>query len=129
MQHARQLSTGIRTVSPAKQTRDPVIRSQSGRRIKKVKLTLILLTCFLLSLVVVAQYSSLVILNYRLSTARTELSAIQQATKLLEYEVAQLSSIARIEQIAKEELGMVEPEIDQLRVVAASQGEGIRLGE
>ena len=83
----------------------------------------------MLSLVVVAQYSSLVILNYRLSNARVELAEIKEASRTLELEASQLSTIGRIEQIAREELGMIEPEIGQLRVLAARQGDSNQLGE
>lgn len=83
----------------------------------------------MLSLIVVAQYSSLIILNYRLSNARVELAEIKEASRTLELEASQLSTIGRIEQIAREELGMIEPEIGQLRVLAARQGDSNQLGE
>jgi cell division protein FtsL len=77
----------------------------------------------------VAQYSSLVIMNYRLNSDRVELAAMKEATRVLELEVAELSSIGRIETIAREELGMIEPQLNQLRVLTASQGTGYLLGE
>lgn len=129
MQQARKLSTADRIVSPVYPSGSPSVRSEPGRRVKKFKLFVVLTLCFFLSLVVVAQYSSLVILNYRLSSARAELAAIQDASRSLELEVAQLSSIGRIDQIAREELGMVDPEIDQLRVITASRTGVNRLGE
>jgi cell division protein FtsL len=77
----------------------------------------------------VAQYSSLVILNYRLSSVRTELAAVVESSRSLELEVARLSSVGRIDQIAREELGMIDPEIEQLRVLTVSQTGDNRLGE
>lgn len=85
--------------------------------------------CFILSIVVVAQYSSLVIMNYRLGGIRSELIETNDILQNLELEAAQLSSIVRIEEIARVDLGMVEPEIGQLRILTAHQGEGNRLGE
>jgi cell division protein FtsL len=105
------------------------VRPEPGRRAKKVKLFLIITLCFLLSLVVVAQYSSLVIANYRLSSLRTELGAIQDTSRQLELEVARLSAVGRIDQIARDELGMVDPELDQLRIITAGRDLGNRLGE
>jgi cell division protein FtsL len=102
---------------------------EPGRRAKKVKLFCIVTIIFLLSLVTVAQYSSLVILNYRLSSARIELAAILDSSRTLELEVARLSSVGRIDQIAREELGMVDPEIEQLRVLTVGQIGDNRLGE
>lgn len=129
MQQARQLSTVGRIISPVHPAKSPQTRPEPGRRVKKLKLLVIISLCFLLSLVVVAQYSSLVILNYRVSSARAELTVIQEASRVLELEIAQLSSIGRIDQIAREELGMIDPEIDQLRVLAVGRNGSSRLGE
>ncbi len=129
MQQARKVAFGNQVVSPAQPTRDPSIAPQPDRRFKKVKTLLILTTCFLLSLVVVAQYSSLVILNYQLSSARHELSSTVESSRKVELEVAQLSSINRIEEIAKDELGMVEPDPGQVNVITASQRISERSGE
>ncbi len=129
MQQARQLYPVGRPVSPAYPSGIPKTRNEPGRRVKKVKLFCIVSIIFLLSLVTVAQYSSLVILNYRLSSVRTELSAVLESSRSFELEVARLSTVGRIDQIAREELGMVDPEIEQLRVLTVSQSGDNRLGE
>lgn len=129
MQQARQLSTGHDYAPHIQPNRGRVVIPQPGRRLRKFKLLLVLITCFLLSLTIVAQYSTLVIMNYRLSNNRVELVAMKEAVRVLELEAAELSSIGRIETIAREELGMVEPQLNQLRVLTASQGIGNRLGE
>jgi cell division protein FtsL len=129
MQQARQLSTGHDYLPHVQPNRGRVVIPQPGHRLRKFKLLLVLITCFLLSLTVVAQYSSLVIMNYRLSNNRVELAAMKETVRVLELEAAELSSIGRIEAIAREELGMVEPQLNQLRVLTASQGTGNRLGE
>jgi len=129
MQQARQISSKARVVNPVQPSRTPVIRPEPGRKSKKVKLVIVFSLCFLLSLAVIAQYSSLVILNYRLSAARAELASIQEASRILELEVASLSSVGRIEQIARDELGMIDPELAQMRVLTAGLSGGSRLGE
>jgi cell division protein FtsL len=129
MQQARQLSSGNRLISPAQPIRTPGAKTQTGSRLKKVKLLIIIISCFMFSIVVVAQYSSLVMINYRLGNARSELAEIKEASRILELEVAKLSTIGRIEKIARADLGMVEPEISQLRILTARQGDGNRLGE
>ncbi len=129
MQQARQLPAYNRLISPAQPIRNPGVIQRPGSRLRKVKLFFTLTFCFILSLVVVAQYSSLIILNYRLSNARVELAEIKEASRTLELEASQLSTIGRIEQIAREELGMIEPEIGQLRVLTARQGDSNQLGE
>ncbi len=118
-----------RPVTPVQPTREHVPGAQQARRLKKVKLLAIALTCFILSLVVVAQYSSLVIVNYRLSSARSELAETRESVRTYELEAASLGSISRIDQIAREELGMVEPDANQLKVISASQQERYQPGE
>ncbi len=116
-------------VTPIQPTREHVPGAQQARRLKKVKLFTIALTCFILSLVVVAQYSSLVIMNYRLGSVRSELAQTRESVSALELEAAQLGSVSRIDEIAREELGMVEPEAGQLKVISASQRERYQPGE
>lgn len=129
MQQARQLSTAGRIISPVYPTKSSQNRPEPGHRVKKFKLLVVISLCFLLSLVVVAQYSSLVILNYKVSSARAELAVIHEVSRTLELEIAQLSSVGRIDQIAREELGMIDPEIDQLRVLAVGRNGDSHLGE
>jgi len=121
MQQARQLSQPNRLISRPQPGRGAEIKTQPAVRLKKVKFILILVTCFLLSLVVVGQYSSLVILNYRLGSVRTELSVARETSRGLELEAAQLSSLERIDQIAREDLGMVEPDMSQMRIITAGR--------
>ncbi len=118
-----------RPVTPVQPTREHVPGAQQDRRLKKAKLLTIALTCFMLSLVVVAQYSSLVIMNYRLSSARSGLAEARESVRSLELEAAQLGSISRIDEIAREELGMVEPEAGQLKIISASQRARYQPGE
>lgn len=128
MQHARKLGY----LSPDVITQPgshPVARPQPESVSKKAKFLLILLTCFVLSIAVVAQYSSMVVMNYQMGNARAELAEVREATRLLELEAAQLGSIGRIEQVARDELGMVEPEMSQLRVISANREIVNRQGE
>ena len=123
MQQAKQLSTVKRPVQPAQPIRETRPEIQKARRLKKLKLITIAMTCFALSLVVVAQYSALVVMNYNLSEARAELSSIRASNREYEVKAAQLGAVNRIDQIAREELGMVEPEMGQLIFINASQGD------
>ncbi len=129
MQQAKQLSTVRRPVTPTQPTRETRPETQKARRLRKVKFISIALTCFALSLVVVAQYSSLVVTSYSLSEARAELSSVRESAREYELKAAQLGAVNRIDQIAREELGMVEPEMGQLKIISASQSERYRPGE
>lgn len=129
MQQARKIAPAKQFAALPGRDTGPLTSNQAERKQKKAKLLLILVACFLLSLMVVAQYSSLVIMNYNLGNARTELAQIQDSSRNLELQVAELSSISRIEQIARDELGMVDPEIGQLRIITAGREDNNRLGE
>ena len=121
MQQARKIPHVNRVPSPAQPGGAPGVSSQPGKRLKKAKLLGIMAACFILSLVVVAQYSSLVVLNYQLSSARSELNSVRESSRTTEIEAARLGSLDRIESIAREELGMVEPGMEQLNTISASQ--------
>lgn len=129
MQQARKMSTANRPVRPVQPTREYLPGTQRVRRLKKAKLITIALTCFILGLVVIAQYSSLVILNYRLSSVRSDLARSEESARALELEAAQLGAVSRIDQLAREELGMVEPEGDQVQVINISQRGRYQPGE
>ncbi len=129
MQQARKLNYKDQVRLPKEPLKRPVGSPRPGQKLAKLKLISIMLTCFILCLIVVAQYSFLVIMNYQMSSIRTELASLSVVTHELELEAARLSTAGRIEQIAREELGMVEPEIDQLFIISARQGEGIFSGE
>lgn len=129
MQQARKIAPSKQFTSHPGRNIRPLTSNQAERKQKKAKLLLNLVACFLLSLVVVAQYSSLVIMNFNLSSARAELAQVQESSRNLELQVAELSSISRIEQIARVELGMVDPEIGQLRIITAGLEDNSRLGE
>lgn len=90
---------------------------------------LLLAGCFLFGLVIIAQYSSMVTLHYRLGRAEIRMEALQEEYRQLEQEAARLGSLARIETIARSELGMREPESGQVRVLTASRGNGSDVGE
>ncbi|HOA35156.1 MAG TPA: cell division protein FtsL [Bacillota bacterium] len=85
--------------------------------------------CFLLGLVIIAQYSSMVSLHYRIARAEDRMNTLQEEYRQLEQEAARLSSLARIEMIARSELGMQEPEKGQVRILTAGRGSGSAAGE
>lgn len=90
---------------------------------------LLLIGCFIFALVVIAQYCSMVTLHYRLGRAESRLEALQEEYHQLELETAKLGSLARIEMVARSELGMREPESGQLRVLTATRESGPAAGE
>ncbi len=129
MQQARQV-TNIKQMNLMPQPgKKPGLRQQPVTGLKMAKLSLILIACFLLSLVAVGQYSSLVILNYRLNSAHADVAVLKEVSRDLELEAARLSSAGRIDKIAREKLGMIEPEIGQLIVISAGRETISRLGE
>ncbi|MEW5786189.1 MAG: cell division protein FtsL, partial [Bacillota bacterium] len=82
-----------------------------------------------LSLVIIAQYSNTVSMHYRLSSAEARIAELADQYRALELEAAHLGALSRIESVARIELGMREPESGQLRVLTASQEDGVHVGE
>ena len=93
--------------------------SPSPRRNGKVKLLLTGLVCLLLCLVVTAQYSRIVSLNFELSAQEARINGLKEEYRELEAMAARLSSLDRIEEVARKELGMREPDQGQLKVLTA----------
>lgn len=104
----------------------PRARARTFAPGKKGVLVLILACCFLLGLAIIAQYSSMVTLQYRLGHAEARLAELRDDYRQLELEAARLGSLARIELMARSELGMREPESDQLKVLTASREYGVK---
>ncbi len=102
-----------------------------GRRRIGVKsmLFLLLAGCFLFALMIIAQYSSMVTLQYRLSLVESRMETLQEEYRVLEQEAARLGSLGRIETIARSELGMQDPESGQIRVLTAGREGGSTGGE
>ena len=118
--------------SPAARTKpEPVkqVRFKTRPAVNRVTVLLILFACFALGIVVIAQYSSMITLQYRLSEAENRIVELAEEYRALEQEAAQLSALSRIELVARTELGMCEPESGQLQVLTAGQDEGIHVGE
>jgi len=75
------------------------------------------------------QHMVMVDLGYRIETARQDLADLAHARAELQLEVASLSSLARVERIARDQLGMVSPKPMQLvRVITVPAPVG-RTGE
>lgn len=121
MIQARKLSP----VLPAPQEQRRIAPSSSPRPYHKgkVKLIFIGVSCFLLCLAVVAQYSRITSLHYELSGLDSRLSHLDEEYHELELEAASLASLSRIEAVARGELGMSEPESGQLRLLTADQAD------
>ncbi len=131
MLQARNILTDHRPVHlPQEQPAGKASRVRERRLLGLRSMPFLLLAgCFLLGLVIIAQYSSMVSLHYRIARAEEKISALQEEYRQLEQEAARLSSLARIEMIARSELGMQEPESGQVRILTAGRGGASAAGE
>lgn len=96
---------------------------------KKATLLFMVAACFMLGLAVIAQYSSIVSLNYQLSRCEMRLGELTEEYRALELEAASLSSLSRIDEIARNELGMREPDLSQIRILTADREDGVIMEE
>ena len=100
----------------------PAPGRQPRRRWRKAPLLLVGLSCLLLGLVVIIQYSRIVSLHYEVSRAEVRLQELDEEYRRLEQEAARLSSLSRIEAVARGELGMREPTGSQVKVLEDYRG-------
>jgi cell division protein FtsL len=96
---------------------------------KKATLLLMAAVCFVLGIVIIGQYSSIVSMHFQLSRNEIRLGELAEEYKSLELEAASLSTLSRIDYIARVELGMREPDSSQIRVLTASQEDGAIMEE
>ena len=74
------------------------------------------------TLLYLSQHMAIVDLGYRIEQSRDTLAALSHQRAELLVEVASLSSLARVERMAREQLGMVRPKPTQLvRVVPSTR--------
>lgn len=129
MLQARKAAINPRPVPEPPSPSSGKLQAVKKYRRSKSRLFLLLPGCFLFGLVVIAQYSSMVTLNYRLSVAENRIEALDEEYRDLEQQAARLGSLSRIESIARGELGMREPESGQLMVLTAAREKGTSAGE
>ena len=129
MLQARKIVTAPRPVQEPPAAEVGRLPAQKKDRRSKSALFLLVLVGFLLGLVIIAQYSSIVTLNYRLSWAESRIAALDEEYRELEQQAAGLNSLSRIESFARAELGMRETESGQLMVLTAVREKGFSAGE
>jgi len=89
----------------------------------RVMVIVMILTCFLLALAALAQYTRLVSVNREIYRMETQTESIKGNMGELELKAASLSSLERLENIAREELGMKTPEANQIVVISTEKEE------
>lgn len=101
-------------VVPRKSQRLPQKFKQSGKKANALKknsrryVSLVLLLAFL-AVIVIAHYTQVIGISYQASSALREINELQEEQRRLRLEVTELSSIERIEAIARDELGLIYP--------------------
>lgn len=82
-------------------------KQRTFSHLRLVALTLVL---FGLGLFYTYQHNRVIYLGYRINAAKQRIAALQTDNKKLELKIAGLQSPGRVERIAREKLGMKEPE-------------------
>jgi cell division protein FtsL len=89
-----------------------VIRKKTGLIQKYAQVALVMFI-FSVAVSVVGHYSVLTSVSYQTTRLQRELSSLKDHQHHLQLEAARLSSLDRIESIAKNELGMIYPDKNQ----------------
>lgn len=104
--------------------RQPVEETLPRTSIKTRAMALgVILACVLLSLVVLAQYAYTVEVSREIHRMERSLNESKENISELKLEEARLGSLERIEEVAREELGMQKPENDQVIYVPRKRAE------
>ncbi|NLM96300.1 MAG: hypothetical protein GX175_01550 [Halanaerobiaceae bacterium] len=75
---------------------------------------IMLIAAGVLTAVYICQFIQITHLNYRIDILEEEFHGIKEESNLLRYKLAAETSIARIEETARNELNMIEPEIVEI---------------
>jgi cell division protein FtsL len=90
-----------------------VIRKKTGVIQKYAQVALVMFI-FSVAVSVIGHYSVLTGISYKTTRMQREISSLKEQQYHLQLEAARLSSLDRIEYIAKNELGLVYPDSNQL---------------
>lgn len=88
------------------------------RRVRLVLVGLVLLI-FCTGILVVYLYAQTLVAGYRLNEMKKEINDLNTQTQMLSENIARLSSLERVEKVAKAELGMIKPDLSQMILVKA----------
>lgn len=82
--------------------------------LKKGRLILAVTLIAIIAILILSRYSAITEAQYRISKMKAEIKEINAQNERLQVEIANLNSVARIEDIAKNKLNMKEPESEQV---------------
>ncbi len=120
----RQERFKVRNNAYQKPVENPVKKEKSRRKLRflvkkeAVLFKIVFLLLFMLSIAVVAQYSAVVTANFLLVQTRESINELTEEQRVLELEIARLSSLERIEKKARTELGMREVQKENIITAA-----------
>ncbi|KYO66674.1 cell division protein FtsL [Thermovenabulum gondwanense] len=97
------------------------IASKNRKKLKKGRLILTVIALTLASLFLLFRAAAITEATYKIEKMKTELSQIKNDNEKLKIKIADLKSMSRIEQIAKNELKMQEPSSSQVIYIGGSK--------
>ncbi|MTI85253.1 MAG: cell division protein FtsL [Firmicutes bacterium] len=102
---------GVPSASPRedKRKRSSLQAEHLSMRHRLISVGLIALT-FVVGITISFYYAQVYITNYRIQNTQKQLAVLQQETDALYSDLAELSSLERVERVAISELGMVRPD-------------------
>jgi len=89
-------------------------RNVKKKKSVKFRTVLLIVIGFMLGLTVILRYAYIVENKYQLESMKKELIKIERENQTLKVQLTKLKSLDRIENIATSELGMIEPDIDNI---------------
>lgn len=94
----------------SRKTRKRVKKVRKFKKNPKLLFALLIIATFVLGLFLASKYAQLAISGYQIGKMKDNLAKLQMENEQLSLQVTKLQSLDRIEKVAVEKLGMMEPE-------------------
>ncbi|MCR1898014.1 hypothetical protein NSA47_03295 [Irregularibacter muris] len=98
------------------------------KRIVKVKYMAFTMLIFVVALTILFQYTKLNTMNAEILNLEQELNELHMLTDSVEGQLLASEDLGKIEDIAKNQLGMIEPTAEQMVPIKVSHSENAKLG-
>ncbi len=112
---------------PNNKTRKRVNPYNKMKTRKKLKYIIYAFIGFLLALAILFQYAKLNTINQEIISLEDELEQVNRLNDSLEGEIIANEDLQKIEKIAKEELGMVEPTAEQMTPIEIEKSNNMKI--
>ncbi|HHT51283.1 MAG TPA: hypothetical protein GXZ78_07475 [Eubacteriaceae bacterium] len=97
------------------------------KKIKRAKYISFLLLGFIIGIAILIQYANINIINKEINSLERELQRLHMLNDSAEGELLASADLKKIEKIAREELGMIDPAPEQMTIIEIQNSQDIKM--